>query len=56
VRWLARLSLERSEITLVDLREAAAALGALPSAEAKAKLVNLGARLQVPGMDRVLRH
>jgi hypothetical protein len=32
VRWLARLSLERPEITLAELRDAAAALIALPSA------------------------
>jgi hypothetical protein len=54
VRWLARLSLERPEITLADLREGAAALHDLPSAKARAMLASLGARLGLPALGRVL--
>jgi hypothetical protein len=54
VRWLARLSLECPEITLAQLREAAAALIALPSAHAKATLADLSARLNLPNVGRVL--
>jgi hypothetical protein len=55
VRWLARLSLERPEVTLADLRDAAAALMQLPSAQARTKLVELSARLSLPGIAHVLR-
>jgi hypothetical protein len=55
VRWLARLSLERPEVTLAELRDAAAALIDLPSAQARAKLADLGARLHLPNVSRVLR-
>jgi hypothetical protein len=54
VRWLARLSLERPEISLRDLRDAAAALIDLPSPQARAQLAGLGARLNVSGIRRVL--
>jgi hypothetical protein len=37
VRWLARLSLERPEVTLAQLRDAATALQALPSAGARVR-------------------
>jgi hypothetical protein len=55
VRWLARLSLERPEITLAELRDAAAALIALPSAPARATLMDLGKRRRLPGVSRFLR-
>jgi hypothetical protein len=55
VRWFARLSLERSEITLAELRDAASALMELPSSRARERLAQLGARLNVPGVERVLR-
>ena len=38
VRWLGRLSLERSDGTLADLRRASSALSELPSEHAKATL------------------
>jgi hypothetical protein len=55
VRWLARLSLERPEITLPELRNAAAALVDLPSPEARARLAELGSRLRLPDVARILR-
>jgi hypothetical protein len=55
VRWLARLSLECPEITLSELRDAAAALVDLPSVQARAKLADLGVRLRLPDVARVLR-
>jgi hypothetical protein len=54
VRWLARLSRERPEVTLADLREAADALAELPSARARAALADLGRRTRLPGVTRVL--
>ena len=54
VRWLARLSLERPEVTLADLRNAAGALVDLPSAHARATLADLGKRMRLPGVVRVL--
>lgn len=54
VRWLARLSLERPEITLAELRDAAAALMDLPSAPARATLMDLGKRQRLPGVRRFL--
>jgi hypothetical protein len=55
VRWLARLSLERPEITLAELRDAVDALRDLRSGQARAKLAALGARLRLPDVVRVLR-
>jgi hypothetical protein len=55
VRWLARLSLERPEITLAELRDAAAALIDLPSPTARATLVDLGKRQGLLGVSRFLR-
>jgi hypothetical protein len=55
VRWLARLSLERPEITLGELRDAAAALMELPTSQARRALADLGVRLRLPGIGRVLQ-
>jgi hypothetical protein len=54
VRWLARLSLERPEVTLIELRDAAAALTELPSDQARATLSGLCSRLRLPEASRVL--
>jgi hypothetical protein len=55
VRWLARLALERPEVTLAELRDAAAALADLPSDQARATLAELGKRLRLPGVATVLQ-
>jgi hypothetical protein len=47
VRWLSRLSLERPEVTLADLREAAGALAELRSACARAARADLGRRTRL---------
>ena len=56
VRWLARLSLERPEIKLAELQQAAADLAELPSARARADLADLSDRLHLPALGRVLRN
>jgi hypothetical protein len=54
VRWLARLSLERPEVTLSDLRDAAGALADLPSQGARSTLADLGKRMRLPDLARAL--
>ena len=54
VRRLARVSLERPGVTLEELREAAGALMELPAAQARERLANLGKRLDLAGVGRVL--
>lgn len=55
VRWLARISLERPEITLGEVRVAAAALVDLPSARSRVALTDLATGLRLPDVERVLR-